>query len=255
MKIRNQQPVQWLWIALQRLYNVYVAFMFALTFVLNMPIFLLALLTKSDRLGLIANHYWAHVFFFLVGVPMVVENKNLIDKKGTYIFCPNHFSFLDIAILPFVPVPFKFVGKVSIARVPLLGFIFRKFHITVDRAKLRDKYATYKKSVDALRQGISLTIFPEGGINSPKPPLMGRFKEGPFRMAKETGVKLVPVTLADNWHMFPDDGRYFFKRRKCRMIIHEPIDPTHYSLAKLSEFQNEVYDLIQKELNRLNAIV
>ncbi|MEO9804726.1 MAG: lysophospholipid acyltransferase family protein [Reichenbachiella sp.] len=234
---------------------IYVATMFLVTFLLNTPVFLIAILTKSDRLGLIANHYWAHAFFFLVGVPMEIIQKGDLDKKGTYIFCPNHFSFLDIAITPFVPVPFKFVGKVSIAKVPILGFIFRKLHITVDRTRLRDKYATYTKSISALMDGFSLTIFPEGGIRSSNPPLMGSFKEGPFRMAIETGVKIVPITLADNWHIFPDDGRYFFKRRKCRVVIHEPIDPANYSMSRLKDFQEDVRQLIQKELNHLNAIL
>jgi 1-acyl-sn-glycerol-3-phosphate acyltransferase len=220
-----------------------------------MPIYYAADLLNKPKLGLKINHYWSHVFFFLIGIKMdIIQNKKL-DKNINYIFCPNHFSFLDIAIMPFLPVPFKYVGKVSIARVPFFGYMFKKFHITVDRAKLRDRYATYTKSLKALLDGFSLTIFPEGGISSLKPPKMARFKEGPFRMALETGVSIVPITLADNWHIFPDDGKFYIRRRKCRMVIHDPINPANYSIDKLKEFQDDVRLLIQTELNKLNQFI
>jgi len=74
-------------------------------------------------------------------------------------------------------------------------------------------------------------------------------------MAIETGVQLVPVTLPDNWHIFPADGKFYFRRRKCRMIIHEPIDPTKYTMDKLKEFQDDVFELIQEELHALNNFV
>lgn len=248
----KNQPTHFIKLVLLRIYMVYAAIMFTLTFVLGTPAVLLAIIFKNDKLALQVNHYWAYVFFFLVGVPMEIRGKENLDKKSTYIFCANHFSFLDIAIMPFLPTPFKFVGKVSIAKVPLMGAIFKRFHITVDRARLRDRYTTYKKSVHALKNGCSLTIFPEGGIKSNRPPAMASFKEGPFRMSLETGVRLVPVTLADNWHIFPDDGKFLLRRRKCRMVIHKPIDPTAFSIDTIEEFQALVRDTIQPQLDELN---
>ncbi len=231
---------------------VYSAIIFVGTFLMIFPLFLLSDLFRWHRLALKVNHYWAHVFFFMVGMPMDIRMETKLNKNEKYIFCPNHFSYLDIAILPFVPVPFKFVGKLSIAKVPFFGYMFKRFHITVDRSKIRERYATYSRSVEALVNGFSLAIFPEGGIKSKQPPQMQGFKEGPFRMAIETGTPLVPITMADNWHIFPDDGRFMFHRRKCRMVVHEPIDPTAFSLDKLADFQNHVRTLIQQELDRLN---
>lgn len=244
-----------IWKALLRIYGVYSSVLFILTFFIVFPFILMADVFRIPKLALIANHYWAHVFFFLIGVPMHIEGKEFLDKSKNYIFCPNHFSYLDIAILPFVPMPFKFIGKLSIAKVPFFGYMFRKFHITVDRGHLRNRYETYKRGVSALLEGFSLAIFPEGGIKSKTPPEMKPFKEGPFRMAIETGVQLVPVTMPDNWHIFPTDGKFYFRRRKCRMVIHEPIDPAKYTIDQLKEFQQDVFNLIQKELNRLNNLV
>ena len=249
----KDQPMHIIKAVLLRVYMIYASIMFVLTFLLGTPAVVLALIFRNDKLALQVNHYWAYVFFFLVGIPMEISGKEHLNRKSTYIFCPNHFSFLDIAILPFVPISFKFVGKVSIAKVPLMGYIFKRFHITVDRAKLRDRYATYKKSIGALKNDYSLAIFPEGGMRSSNPPKMESFKEGPFRMAIETGVQLVPVTLADNWHIFPNDGKFLLRRRKCRMVVHEPIDPAQYTLETLKEFQSAVQATIQQELDRMNA--
>ncbi|UXP32158.1 1-acyl-sn-glycerol-3-phosphate acyltransferase [Reichenbachiella agarivorans] len=244
-----------LWKVILRIYGAYCVILFVTTFILLFPLFVIADKFKMPRFGLILNHYWAHVFFFLIGVRMEITQKVKLSKTSSYILCPNHFSFLDVAILPFVPIPFKYVGKLSIAKVPFFGYMFKKFHITVDRSKMRERYATYKQSIDALHNGFSLAVFPEGGIKSTEPPKMHAFKEGPFRMSIETGAPIVPVTLADNWHMFPTDGKYFFRRRKCRIVIHEPLDPKKYSMDNIKDFQNDVYNMIQSELNKKNNLI
>ena len=238
---------------IRRIYSAFAVVVFVVTFLIVLPVYLFADVFDKPKLGLIINHYWARVYFFLIGMPIEIEKQFSFDKSRNYILCANHFSFLDVAIMPFVPVPFKYVGKLSIAKIPFFGYMFKKFHITVDREKVRSKYDTYKRSVNALVDGFSLAIFPEGGIKSRNIPTMAGFKEGPFRMALETGVPLVPISFADNWHIFPDDGKYFINRRRCRIIFHEPIDPLQYSLETLNEFQQDVYDIIQKGLDQING--
>lgn len=147
-----------------------------------------------------------------------------------------------------------YVGKISLAKVPMFGYMFKAFHITVDREKMRQRYATYQQSIEALKTGFSLAIFPEGGIKTKNPPKMTpKFKEGPFRMSIETGTPIVPVTLADNWRMFPSDSSLFFYRRKCRVLVHEPIDPKDFSMDQIKEFQNKVHQTIQSQLDQMNS--
>lgn len=238
----------------QRIYMVYALTWFLLTFLMMLPLFFMADIFKWDKFGLKVNHLWAHIFFPIVGMPMKIKYETPLDKRKNYILCPNHFSYLDIAILPFLPIPFRFVGKVSIAKVPFFGYMFRRFHITVDRSKMRERYASYSESINSLKKGFSLAIFPEGGIKVKNPPQMQPFKEGAFRMAIETNTQLVPVTMADNWHIFADDRKFNFYRRPCRMVVHEPIDPSEYTIDQIPEFQSRVFDQIQNELNRLNKV-
>ncbi len=216
------------------------------------PLFVIADKFKLDKFGLRINHYWAKFFFPMIGVPVNIKYEHKIDRTKNYLFCGNHFSYLDIAIMPLMPVPIQFVGKLSIGKVPIFGYMFKRFHITVDRSSMRERYATYKRAVDALKSGFSLGIFPEGGIKSKNIPTMAPFKEGPFRMAVETGTPLIPVSFGDNWHMFPDDKSFRFFRSKCRIIVHQPIEPSKYSLENLQDFQDDVYQIIQNGIDKLN---
>ena len=232
---------------------IYSAIVFFSLFTILIPLFLVAAWFNLPTFAVSLNRYWGKVFYAMIGISTVVENKHFLNKKSTYIFCPNHFSFLDITLMPLLPVPFKFVGKVSISSIPVFGYFYKKFHITVDREKLKDRYATYKKSIEALENGHSLTVFPEGGIHDSHTYQMSRFKEGPFKMALETGIHLVPITIADNWDILPDDEKFLLRwRRRSRLIIHEPVDPSNYTMSSLKDFQNDVHQIIQTELNRLN---
>ncbi len=237
----------------QKLILIYTGITFFGVFLGFFPFLVLALLFKKKRLGLVMTRYWAAFFYFLMGMKIVIENKHYLDRKSTYIFCPNHFSFLDITTMTQMPIPFQFIGKASLSKVPLFGYYFRNFHITVDRDNPRSSFVTFKESLKALKEGYSLTVFPEGGINVANTKELSEFKEGPFQMALKTGIHLVPITIADNWRILPDDGNYKLTwMRKSRVIIHKPIDPGDYKSKSIKEFQDDVRSIIQGELDARN---
>ncbi|MEO9483663.1 MAG: lysophospholipid acyltransferase family protein [Ekhidna sp.] len=251
----SEKKDTWIKKALRRLFLIYMGIAFFIVFILLFPLFLLIILFKKKKLGLVLTRHLTTLFYFLIGIRIEVENKHFLDKKSTYIFCPNHFSFLDITTMPQVPKPFKFVGKESLSKIPGFGYYFKNFHIMVDRDNPRSSIATFKESIQALRDGVSLTVFPEGGIEVGNTIELSEFKEGPFRMALKTGVHLVPVTIADNWRILPDDGKFKMSwKRKSRVIIHEPIDPSKYDSRSVNEFQEVVRNTIQKELHKRNSV-
>ncbi|MEL7148527.1 MAG: lysophospholipid acyltransferase family protein, partial [Bacteroidota bacterium] len=193
-------------ILLKRLYTAYVALLFVLTFFLFVPVFLFAIVFKKmAKYGLLANLWWARVFFPLAFIPYEREFRFKPDKKQNYVLCANHFSYLDIPSLVWFPLPFKFMGKKSVMNIPLLGFIFQKLHIMVDREEAKSRTGSLKRAMEALDQGFSLMVFPEGGIFAKEPPKMVSFKNGAFKAAITKNVPLVPVTLPYNFLMLPDD--------------------------------------------------
>ncbi len=166
---------------IKRLYSIYCLAVFGGLFLLLLPAFLFLAQKRAWRRSAVwLNHYWAWGFFRLCFISVDLEFKEKLSPKQQYIFCPNHFSFLDIATMGLTPVPFAFVGKNSMAKIPVFGYMYRKLHILVDRDNMRSKYEMLHRSIEALNQGISLTIFPEGGIGTQTPPEMSPFKPGAF---------------------------------------------------------------------------
>lgn len=143
-----------------------------------------------------------------------------------------------------------FVGKSSIQKVPVFGYMFKKLHITVDRASLRNRYETLQKSAAAIDKGKSIAIYPEGGIVTTDPPQMGNFKDGPFRLAIEKQIPIIPVTLPYNYLILPDDGSFLIYWHKAKIIFHEEIDTTNLTLKDLEALKAKTYQIIDKELKK-----
>lgn len=237
---------------IRSLHTVYGFAIFVILFLLFFPLFLIPITFKSRyKLVGIFNRAWAMALFTLVGLPWSRDIRGKLDKNKQYIFCPNHFSYLDIAAMGLNPVNAIFVGKNAMEKIPLFGFMYRNLHITVDRSKLTSKYSSYTRSLDALNAGKSLVIFPEGGIVSTNPPHMTRFKDGAFRLAIEKQIAIVPVTLPYNWIILPEVPM-LLHWRKMPLIFHEPIDASAYTAKEVDVLKARVYSVIDTELKKLN---
>lgn len=237
----------------RRLYSIQVMLALAIPFIGLFPIYLI--LCQKEKWHIHAyklNRLWAKIFFFLGGIPVEVEYRGKLDKNQQYIFCPNHSSFLDIPTIELNRHPFAFVGKSSIEKVPVFGYMYRKLHITVDRNNLKSRYESVLKSREAIDMGKSLVFFPEGGILTTSPPKMTRFKDGPFRVAIEKTIPLVPVTIPYNWIILPDNGKFLLnkKHKKVKIIFHEPIVTNGLTIDNLEYLKKKTFDTIDSELKK-----
>lgn len=242
---------------LRRLYTIYGVIIFFILFVVFFFFLLIPILfPKNFRLVGKFNRWWAKCLLVLIGMPFKVEYKERLNRKRQYIFCPNHCSYMDIATLALNSHDTVFVGKNDLKNIPVFGFMYSRLHITVDRAKLKSRYITLVKSLKAIDQGKSLVIFPEGGIVTRYPPAMGEFKDGAFRAAIEKQIPIVPVTIPYNWIILPPD-QFLLQWKRMKIIFHEPIDPSIYTLKELHllkakvkrEIENELYNHLSKHEN------
>jgi 1-acyl-sn-glycerol-3-phosphate acyltransferase len=236
---------------LRGIHTFYAFVLFVIIFLLFFPLFLIPIYFPSQfKLVGVFNRWWAWLFFPLTGFPWNVEYRQKLDPRKNYIFCPNHFSYFDIAIMGLNKHNTIFVGKSAMEKVPLFGFMYRNLHITVDRDKLSSKYSTFTRSLAALDQGKSLVIFPEGGMVTHRPPTMGRFKDGAFRASIEKQIEIVPVTIPYNWIILPDTKYMLLKWKPLKLIFHEPIDPSAYTLKETDVLKEKVYGVIDTELKK-----
>ncbi|MEM9857287.1 MAG: lysophospholipid acyltransferase family protein [Bacteroidota bacterium] len=235
---------------LRALYACYIFFWFTLLFLLFLPLLLIPILFKNTHyLTGVINRIWAHIFFTLTLFPKRIVVNEKIDRTKQYIFCPNHFSYLDIPTMGLNPVNSIFVGKNDMEKIPLFGFMYKKLHITVDRNSLKSRYATLVKSAQAVDDGKSLMIFPEGGIVSKNMPNMHRFKDGAFRIAIEKQIPIVPVTIPYNWIILPDDS-LLPRLHTLKVVFHEPIKTNEMTLEKIEALKQKTFNVIDAELKR-----
>ncbi|MTI30343.1 1-acyl-sn-glycerol-3-phosphate acyltransferase, partial [Cytophagales bacterium RKSG123] len=226
------------------LYSIYSFLVFCLVFIFLFPLFLIIIQRKKwHKYAMRLNSIWATVVFFLWGKKMEIVYEESLKKGESYVFCPNHFSFLDIATMAKTPTYFCFVGKSSIAKVPVFGYMFRKLHITVDRNDMRSRYETILKARQAIEEGFSLVMFPEGGMVTSNPPQMGRFKDGAFRVAIEKQIPVIPVTIPYNWILLPDKKIPLMRRGKTKVIYHQPITTTGMTMEDLPKLKNRTYSV------------
>jgi 1-acyl-sn-glycerol-3-phosphate acyltransferase len=134
-------------------------------------------------------------------------------------------------------------------KIPFFGFMYRKLHITVDRTKLKSRYSTMVKALEALDHGKNLIIFPEGGIITEKDPVMGHFKDGAFRASIEKQIPIVPVTIPFNWIILPPD-EFLMRWRPLKITFHEPVDPSIFNIQQIDQYKNHVRNIIEQELKR-----
>ena len=237
---------------LRWIHTGYGLLVFSAVFLLLFPLLMIPIVfPKAHNLVGIINRWWARGVLLGSFLPFRVQRRGNLRKDRQYIFCPNHFSYLDIPTMGLNPVNTLFVGKNDMEKIPLFGFMYRKLHITVDRSKLKSRGETLKKTLQALDEGKSLVIYPEGGITSAKPPGMGPFKDGAFRAAIEKQIPIVPVTIPHNWIILPD-GDFLVHWGLITVIFHEPIETKGLTLDDISTLKETVRSTIATELLNRN---
>jgi 1-acyl-sn-glycerol-3-phosphate acyltransferase len=234
------------------LYTAYGLLIFAVLFFLLLPLLLVPIFFKQ-QFGLIGwiNRWWARLLYIFIGLPFKVHYEDTLDPKKQYIFCPNHFSYLDIPSLGLNHHNAIFVGKSEMSNIPIFGYMYSKLHITVDRSKLKSRYTTLVKTREAIDEGKSLVIFPEGGIITEREPVMGSFKDGAFRVSIEKQIPIVPVTIPFNWIILPAD-EFLMNWRPLKIIFHKPIDPAGFTLEDVDLYKKHVRHIIEQELKKNN---
>jgi 1-acyl-sn-glycerol-3-phosphate acyltransferase len=235
---------------LRVIHTGYGVIVFAVLFFILLPLLCIPILfPKYHQLTGIINRWWARLMFAFIFIPFQTESRSRLDPKRQYVFCPNHFSYLDIPTVGLSSHNVIFVGKSEMAKIPLFGFMYSKLHITVDRSKLKSRYASLEKSFQAIEEGKSLVIFPEGGIMTEKDPVLSKFKDGPFRVAIEKQIPIVPVTIPHNWIILPPD-EFLLRWHPLKVIFHEPIETVGLTLKDLDTLKENVYQIVDTELKR-----
>lgn len=234
---------------LKRIHAAWYIFSVIFSFLLFWPFFYYYSRKPSRYLRL--NWYrkgFAFLSSALAGVFYKAVYEKTISWDRPYIVCANHTSNLDIsAITGLMYGNFAFLGKEELVRNPVLSIFFKTIDIPVNRESKIASFRAFKKADEYLQSGLSLVIFPEGKIGDEYPPVLHPFKNGPFRLAIERGIPIVPVTLDRLWELMWDDGFVHGSKPGLRkLLVHAPIETTDMTIDDADTLKELVYNKLQQ---------
>jgi 1-acyl-sn-glycerol-3-phosphate acyltransferase len=196
---------------------------------------------------------WAKTILFGMGFYYRVDKTQKLEQGKSYMFVSNHTSMSDIMLMLAVTKhPFVFVGKKSLEKIPLFGFFYRRTCILVDRNSSKSKMAVFNRAQQRLNQGLSICIFPEGGVPDDESIVLDDFKDGAFRLAIEHQIPIVPMSFADNKKRF---SYTFFSGSPgiMRVKIHPLLETEGKTLVDRKEMKEQVRRVIHDQLLAFNT--
>ncbi len=163
----------------------------------------------------------------LTGIRVQTVGLDHLDVKRTYVFMSNHVSNIDPPIMvPLIPRRTSVMVKKELFDYPILGKTMRLGSLVpVDRGNNEAGIAAVRAATAVLRQGVNMMIYIEGHRSFDGKLLP--FKKGPFYLAMECGVPVVPVTIAGSHQVMPK-GRFAIKPGTVTVIFHTPIEPQDF---------------------------
>lgn len=186
---------------------------------------------------------WSVGICRLLLLPVKVEGRKNIEPSRSYVFIANHQGAFDIFLIAgYLHRPFKWMMKQSLRKIPFVGWACAKAgFIFVDKTSRHGLVQTIKDAREALQDGSSMAIFPEGTRTDDGQ--VQPFQKGSFMLARQIGLPLVPITIDGSFQVLPrSKGFNFVERHTLRLIIHEPIAPDDEALEKS-------YDVISSSLS------
>lgn len=169
-------------------------------------------------------HIWGRLFCILTLVRVRVHGRENISPGTSYVFVANHQGAYDIfSIYGYLNHPFRWMMKVSLRKIPLVGFACEKAHqIFVDKSSPKALLRTMSRAERVLSGGNSLVVFPEGARTFDGK--MRPFKRGAFMLANEFGLPLVPITIDGAFAVMPRTSK-IPHWGKIDIYIHPPVAP------------------------------
>jgi 1-acyl-sn-glycerol-3-phosphate acyltransferase len=153
---------------------------------------------------------------------LVVEPLPEIDWSKPYVVVMNHQSMLDIpAAFAALPTNLRFVAKHVLQYIPFLGwYMWATGMVFVDRKNRTQAVGSLGKAAQRVRDGATVIAFPEGTRS--RDMRVMPFKKGPFMLALEAGVPLLPVAIEGSGKVLASDG-FSVRPGTVRLKVGAPI--------------------------------
>jgi 1-acyl-sn-glycerol-3-phosphate acyltransferase len=188
---------------------------------------------------------------WLSGVRVKVEGLEHIAEGANYLFVANHQSYLDpAALMNCIPRDLRFMIKRELWKLPMinLGMYIADF-VFVDRGSGIKARQSMNLAVKRLKNGASFLIFAEG--TRTRTGRLQNFKRGPFLMAVEAKIPILPVTISGSYHLWPPCS-WHINPGVIQVHLHPPVDIRGVKVREVSALMSKIKDVVASRLPEEN---
>jgi 1-acyl-sn-glycerol-3-phosphate acyltransferase len=225
-----------------------------ITFPITFIIWLLVL--PFDREKVIIHlilMYESLILSYLIPIWSIkISGREKADQNKTYIIISNHQSLLDILFLNCLRFRYKWISKIELTKVPVIGWYLKMAdYIVINRGNEESKIEMLEKSYNCLKKGTSIMIFPEGTrtVNNE----IGFFKRGAFQLALQANVPLLPVLVDGTGGILPKHGLIFGSGHEIRIKVLDPVYPDSFGTDTPEGLALKLSSFMTSELKELRG--
>jgi 1-acyl-sn-glycerol-3-phosphate acyltransferase len=204
------------------------------------------------------QRYWVGLFFRKIAVIMATLNPLWrfrtsgtfpANRRGPFIAVSNHESFVDILLISHLPWEMKWLSKIEIMRIPVLGWdMVLAGDVPVERGTARSAVKAMQRCTEILKGGGSVIIFPEGTRSETDEMLP--FKDGAFRLAIDTGCPILPLVVHGTGTALPKHG-WRFGRSIAEVRVLPLIETSTLQRSDIKRLSDQVRTVIEAERQRM----
>lgn len=172
-----------------------------------------------------------------------VEGRENIPEDKPVLYIANHLSIFDIVMTyPFFKGTTGYIAKQELKKIPLLNFWMDLIECEfLDRSSLKAGLKMITNSIDKVKDGISIFIFPEGTRS--KTGEMAEFKGGSFKIATRTKCPIIPVCIQNTQNILRTHIP-FAKSTDVYVTFGKPIYPEELSRDEIKNLDVSVRETI-----------
>lgn len=201
-----------------------------------------------DRSGRVQHGFartWSWLILHTIAAPVKVTGLERVDTKKANVYVVNHISAMDIPVLySKLPFQFRILAKKELFRYPFLGWHLRRSgQIPIERESARASMRSLSVGVKALKDGMPLVIFPEGGRSA-----TGQIKEfmsGAFYIAIKAGAEVVPMALVGTYELLPMNS-FHIRPRPLELVVGEPIPTAGHDVREMESLAKKAQHAVER---------
>ena len=200
---------------------------------------------KSGRVQHRIAQIWARGCVKISGARLTVHGGENLRRHPVAVYAANHTSYMDTPVL-FSTLPFQFriLAKKELWTMPFIGWhLDRSGQIPVDTVSANSTVSSLGSGVRALRAGMPLFVFPEGGRTLDGN--MQPFLAGAAFLAIRAQVPLVPIALSGVYDLLPIHTRHFYPG-DITLTVGEPISTAGLTIRQTDELNTRLRGAIDR---------